>query len=90
MNKIEKVLQSAIEKFNKYHSPEVHAELANMEKEFTVIKFSGPACSGCGAYDYFEDLRIEVANKAGNPFDILHIDKDGNNFLVKFDLKWLK
>lgn len=90
MAKIEKTINSAIEEFNKYHSPEVHAELANVNKEFAIIKFNGPACSGCGAYDYFEDLRIEVENTTGKPFNILKIDEDGSNFLVKFDLKWHK
>lgn len=90
MGKIEKIIDSAIGEFNKYHSPEVHAELKNVNKQFAVIKFSGPACSGCGAYDYFEDLRIEVENATGRPFKVLKIDEDGSNFLVKFDLKWQK
>ena len=88
MGKVEKTISSAIERFNKNYGEEIRAELAEVGKESAVVKFSGPVCGGPEAYDYFEDLRVEVESGSNRPFEILHIDKDGGNFLVKFDLKF--
>ncbi len=51
------MIEIAIEKFNRFHSPEVHAELVEKRNGEFVVKFTGKIlwCT-CGLYDYFEDL----------------------------------
>jgi len=49
----------AIEQYNRYRSPEAIARLVKMGEDGVVVDFSGPFCSSCGVYDYFEDLIYE-------------------------------
>ncbi|ADC66556.1 conserved hypothetical protein [Ferroglobus placidus DSM 10642] len=56
-------LKEEIEKFNKYRSPEAHAELLEFEKRKAKVLFTGPFCVSCGVYDYFEDLIVDLNAK---------------------------
>ena len=56
-------LKEEIEKFNKYRSPEAHAELLEFDKKRAKVLFTGPFCVSCGVYDYFEDLIVDLNAK---------------------------
>lgn len=61
---IKEKIQAAIEKFNKYRSPEAVAKLLSFaEKSKTLkIEFTGSFCRSCGFHDYFDDFKIEMEN----------------------------
>ncbi|WP_290900185.1 GNAT family N-acetyltransferase [Ferroglobus sp.] len=56
-------LKEEIEKFNRYRSPEAHAELLEFEKRRAKVLFTGPFCVSCGIYDYFEDVIVDLNAK---------------------------
>ncbi|MEM2955080.1 MAG: hypothetical protein QW625_03990 [Candidatus Nanoarchaeia archaeon] len=85
---MKKLVLSAIEEYNKCHSPEATAELKEIGKNFSVIKFFGPFCRSCGVYEWFEDFRIEIEEKIKFPVKIKEI-REGKNesYVVKFAFK---
>lgn len=51
-----KVIAEVIEEYNKYRLPEATAKLVSMDAKFLKIEFTGPYCTTCGFYEYFEDF----------------------------------
>ena len=51
-------LEKALQEFNRYRSPEAIAQLISRTNRSFTIKFTGPYCTTCGFYDYFDDLKI--------------------------------
>ncbi|MEM1986688.1 MAG: hypothetical protein QXG36_02645 [Nitrososphaeria archaeon] len=83
----ENLVFSAIEEYNKYHSPEATVELIEFGNNFLSVKFYGPFCNSCGVNEWFEDFRIELENRGVKTF-IIEIKEIGNQtFLVNFVLK---
>ncbi|MCS7121909.1 MAG: N-acetyltransferase [Archaeoglobaceae archaeon] len=76
--------KEAVDKFNKYRSPEAKAEIVEISDESAVVKMSGPFCVSCGVFDYFEDLAVEANAKVVNYREI----DDG--FIVRYELKEVK
>ncbi len=63
-----KVLQfkEAIERFNKYRSPEANAKILEIDDKKALVEISGPFCTSCGIFDYFEDIATEANAKIVN------------------------
>jgi len=51
------VIEKAIKLYNKYRSPEAHAELVSLEKDKVIVKFEGTFCKTCGVNDWIEDFK---------------------------------
>lgn len=56
MHAIEEAISKAIERYNRYRSPEATAKLVKAGNGEFTVDFDGPFCRSCGVYDYFEDL----------------------------------
>jgi len=81
-------VKAAIEEFNKYRSLEAVAKLIDVGEGFTVIELSGPFCRGCGLYDYFDDLKIELEEKVGGPIEISKIEGgESEGYLITYRQK---
>ncbi|MBO3803690.1 MAG: hypothetical protein JTT11_07480 [Candidatus Brockarchaeota archaeon] len=65
MRTVEEAVSEAIERYNRYRSPEATAKLVEAKEGGFTVDFSGPFCGSCGAYDYFEDLVYELKEAAG-------------------------
>ena len=55
---VEKKIEMAIEKFNKYRYPEAFARLEEVSSKTIRVSFEGIFKETCGFYDYFEDLLV--------------------------------
>ena len=55
-----KVLEKAVERYNRYRSPEAVARLLEVTEKRFVVEFSGSFCETCGIYDWLEDLVYEL------------------------------
>lgn len=77
------MIEMAIEKFNRFHSPEVKAELVEKRDREFVVKFTGKIlwCT-CGLYDYFEDL-IWLS---GLNAEIVGFEERDDGFYVRYRL----
>lgn len=81
-------IRAAIEEFNKYRSPEAVAKLIDASGDLAIVKFSGPFCRGCGLYDYFDDLKIELERELGTEVEVLKIEGGGGeSYLVTYRRK---
>jgi hypothetical protein len=76
----------AIEKYNKYHSPEAKAKFVKLNKNSAVIEFSGPFCNSCGVSDWFDDFKIELEKKR-LVVNIENMKEKDDGYLVKFSFK---
>lgn len=54
------VLRKAVERYNRYRSPEAVARLVKAEEGRFLVEFSGSFCETCGVYDWLEDLVYEL------------------------------
>lgn len=80
------LIDKAIEKYNKYRSPEATARLIYYQRDKFLVEFSGYFCLTCGYYDYFEDL-IYILKEMGLKAKIEKIEeKENNTTLVTFIL----
>jgi len=50
-------IHQTIDEYNKYHAPEVIAQLSNYHKHSYCVRFTGSFCYTCGFYDYFDDFK---------------------------------
>jgi len=77
--------EAAVEEFNKYRSPEAVARLIELGEGQVKIELSGPFCRGCGLYDYFDDLKIELEEKMGGPIEISKIEGgESEGYLITY------
>ncbi|MBU5682441.1 MAG: hypothetical protein QW607_10225 [Desulfurococcaceae archaeon] len=80
------LIEEAIEKYNKYRSPEATARLVYYQEDKFLVEFSGYFCLTCGYYDYFEDL-IYILKEMGLRAKTEKIEEKENNItLVTFIL----
>ncbi|AAB90903.1 MULTISPECIES: GNAT family N-acetyltransferase [Archaeoglobus] len=70
--------KEAVEKFNRFHSPEAVAEFMKEEGEVVYVRFTGPFCVSCGVYDYFEDLTQDA--------EVLDYEEVEDGFIVRYRL----
>uniref|UniRef100_A0A7J2TIS8 N-acetyltransferase domain-containing protein n=1 Tax=Archaeoglobus fulgidus TaxID=2234 RepID=A0A7J2TIS8_ARCFL len=73
--------KEAVEKFNRYRSPEAKAKILEISDEKAVVEISGPFCVSCGIFDYFEDIAVEANAKVAD------YRESENGFLVTYVLK---
>jgi hypothetical protein len=85
IEKLKKIIEDAINEYNKYRSPEANAKLLKIEKHGFQVDFTGSFCRTCGFYDYFDDLRIILENK-GLRTRITKIEEKNEGALVAFSL----
>jgi superoxide reductase len=85
MNKqsLRKMVEEAIEEYNKYRSPEATAKLVSMNGKILRIEFLGPYCRTCGFYDYFEDF-VYVLEDFGTKSQIDEVEETDNGAIVTF------
>ena len=55
-----RILKEAVERYNRYRSPEATARLIEVRDEEFMVEFSGSFCKTCGIYDWVEDLAYEL------------------------------
>jgi len=70
--------KEAIERFNKYRFPEANAKIVEIDHEKALVEISGPFCTSCGIFDYFEDIAVEANAK------IVEYKKVENGFRVTY------
>jgi N-glycosylase/DNA lyase len=83
----EKDVKAALAQYNTSHSPEAPASLSSAKGRVLEVKFGGHTCFSCCAFDYFDDLAIELERFAGAPFaafDSAAIAKPTPHYLVKY------
>ncbi len=72
--------KEAVEKFNRFHSPEAVAEYLKGESDIVYVKFTGPFCVSCGVYDYFEDVTQDV------DAEVMDYEEVEDGFIVRYRL----
>jgi superoxide reductase len=81
-------IEGAIRTYNRYRSPEVTAELQDIQDngEKFVVSFRGTFCRTCGFYDYFEDLVYEILDETEIQTRILKVKEewDTEGFTVTY------
>ena len=75
-----KLIERAVEEFNRYRAPEARAEILQVYHNIAIIKFSGSFCMSCGVYDYFEDL-LWISDLS---VEILGFEEIEDGFAVKY------
>jgi len=83
---IKSLIEKAIEKYNKYRSPEATAKLVSFSEKSFVVEFSGSFCKTCGFYDYFDDFRI-VLGEFGIKVKIKEIRETEAGGIVKYEVE---
>ena len=82
-------IQRAIERFNRFRSPEAHAEFEAFDKKELIVLFSGAFCRTCGVLDYFEDLIIELDAEASIDLSVVNFENiDKATFRVRYDVTY--
>lgn len=81
--KLDDKIAQGIETFNKYRSPEAHADFLSSDENSFRIVFSGPFCRTCGYNDYFDDFRIFL-EESGISTDITSIKEVDEISIVDF------
>ena len=51
-----RLVRAAVERYNKYRSPESTASIVSFDGERLVVRFEGSFCLTCGVNDWVEDL----------------------------------
>ncbi|RLG49904.1 MAG: hypothetical protein DRN96_08830 [Thermoproteota archaeon] len=81
-----KILEKAIEEYNRYRSPEVTAKLKAIAEGRFKVEFTGPFCSTCGFYDYFDDFRYVLLG-IGVKSRIARVVELDEGAVVEFELE---
>ena len=58
--KMKKIIDRAIELYNKYRSPESTARLVRINNNIIVVRFDGSFCETCGINDWVEDFKYTL------------------------------
>ncbi len=80
------ILEKAIREYNKHRSPEVAASLISIEGKKFKVEFTGPFCTSCGFYDYFDDFRYVLLD-LGVKARITDIADVEDGAVVEFELE---
>ncbi|MDG5818371.1 hypothetical protein [Natronococcus sp. A-GB7] len=81
------ILEDAVATYNEYRSPMATAAVVDSTDDSFTVRFEGPFCRMCCDYDYFEDLRYELAEYgvAVDAIEIADITYRGDEtFVVEF------
>jgi len=70
---IVKLLEKAVELYNRYRSPEAIASIVGIEGNFIVMKFTGHFCVTCGVIDWVEDY-LYILKDMGIEAEVVKID----------------
>ena len=54
--RLKRLIDEAIERYNRYRSPESTARLVRIEGDRVIVYFDGSFCLTCGINDWVEDL----------------------------------
>jgi len=87
LKELKETLFKAIERYNRYRGAEATARLVETTEDQVVVDFSGPFCSTCGVYDYFEDLIYESEALAQAQMEVAGFQRTSNEtFRVTYSL----
>ena len=78
-----RVVEEAIELYNRYRSPEAVASLVDVKGSVVVIEFRGSFCHTCGVVDWIEDMKY-VMEDLGLEAEIIDIVSTGLDRMVAF------
>lgn len=88
MRELRKLVEEAVEAYNRYRRPEAVAAVIRLEGGLLTVRFQGPFCATCGVSDWLEDLGYEL--KALDPaveFRITRAERTGElEYTVEFEL----
>ncbi|MET1160063.1 MAG: hypothetical protein ABWW65_03795 [Thermoprotei archaeon] len=64
MNKdsLKKILDEAVEIYNKFRAPEAVAEITEIKNNRVKVRFRGSFCRTCGIRDWVEDFKYVLMN----------------------------
>ncbi|MHA1209320.1 MAG: hypothetical protein ACTSSA_07310 [Candidatus Freyarchaeota archaeon] len=82
---LRKVVEDAVEEYNRYHSPEATARLISISDDSVIIDFRGPYCRTCGFYDYFEDFRYTLLDH-GVKSEMSEVEETEEGAVVTFSV----
>ena len=83
---LKKTVSDSICEFNKYRAPEAVARLLNHDGESFTIEFMGSFCETCCFHNYFDDVRIVLADEFGLRMEIAEVEEIPGGAIVKFIL----
>jgi len=83
---LRRILEKAIEEYNKYRAPEVKATLVFLSDNEFKVMFGGSFCYTCGFYDYFDDFKFELED-LGVKVEIKEIQETSEGAIVTFIVK---
>jgi hypothetical protein len=88
MEKLEEAILKAVDKYNKYRSPEARARLIEIWEGGLTIDFEGSFCWTCGVYDYFEDFIYELQELVDLSIEVLSFrEYEPGKIRVKYRFK---
>jgi hypothetical protein len=88
LNKLSKMVEEAVEAYNRYRLPEATASIVKIEGSELVVNFQGSFCATCGLYDWLEDLIFEIQSIKFIDVKINRIERLGlDKIRVKYKLR---
>ncbi len=92
--RVEDLARRAVDEYNKYRSPEAHAEILEVKGDIIIVKFTGSFCRTCGIRDWVEDYAYVLEDLGVEAELVEYIEPEDEEsdyrigvFRVK---KWLK
>ncbi len=76
-NKLLKLINNALNEYNKYRFPEAKARILKLENDKLVVMIEGSYVTTCGLYDWLEDL-IYILEKFDIDASISKIEEPKN------------
>ncbi|MEB3807193.1 MAG: hypothetical protein GSR73_06735 [Desulfurococcales archaeon] len=77
--KLKRLVDKAIELYNRYRAPESVARLERIEGDVVVVRFDGSFCLTCGINDWVEDFKY-VLEDLGAEVELLEIVEPDDPF----------
>ena len=84
--KLTKVLEKAVEEYNKYHAPEAVVCVLKVNDNSFLVEFRGPFCYTCGFYDYFDDLKYILLD-LGLKVEVVAVKEISEGAVVEYKLR---
>jgi hypothetical protein len=76
---LKKLVDRAIELYNRYRAPEAEASLLRIEGDVVIVIFRGSFCETCGINDWVEDFKY-VLEELGVEAQLFRIDEPEDLF----------
>ena len=76
---LKRLVDKAIELYNRYRAPEAKAELLRIDVDTVIVLFRGSFCETCGINDWVEDFKF-VLEDLGAEVDLVRIEEPEDPF----------